>query len=188
MQLEKENFILKKNAKASTGKLSSLSSSKVYNGPINYSISLLNQHRNKSLSVVKHIRCDVPEFRSTDVVVDTNILGSGVFGNVYSGFITSMRQKVAIKIFHEEANKTEHLAEAKAYRTMCGHPNFVYIFGRVGIGKLLLEFVGDEVTAPSLKDVLKKKQDFPHWEHVCLELVGALHAFHLILKDYYKMI
>ena len=141
-------------------------------------MSFINSHREKSISIIKTLKVDIPKFRRSDVVVDPTELGCGVYGSVYTGYINSLRQKVAIKIFDEKTPQREQTAEAMACRKMSGHPNFPFLFGRVEPNKLLFEFIGDDVSAPSLKDVFLRKIPLPHWKEISMDLVRALHSLH----------
>ena len=177
MELQKQVVVLKKHVKKDS-KSQVTGTSKVFNGPLNYSMSLVNCHREKSLSVIKTLKLDIPIFKRNDISIDTFELGSGVYGSVFSGYINSIKQKVAIKVFNENSSQKERLAEAMVCRQMAGHPNFPFLFGRVDPDKLLFEFIGDDLTAPTLRVIFKNNTPLDHWKIICLDLVRALSAFH----------
>ncbi|XP_057299524.1 tyrosine-protein kinase BTK-like [Hydractinia symbiolongicarpus] len=106
------------------------------------------------------------------------ILGSGVFGTVKEGFIPSIQQKVAVKIFSEKLGRTEMLAECAISLEMSGHPNFAFVFGMCEPNRLILEFIGNDVTAPTLGDTISNSVKLPYWKPICIDLIHALHDLH----------
>eukprot|EP00111_Clytia_hemisphaerica_P011833 TCONS_00034776-protein len=177
MELQKQNRILKKAVKPS--KLALATQRRVFNGPINYSVKLLKSFNDKAFSITKELKEHVPVFQSIDVDIDSKELGSGVYGIVYTGFIKSLQQKVAVKNYTNKSSHTSILAEAMVCRRMSGHPSFVHLFGTISSpDRLLFEYVGDQLTAPSLSTVLTKQLIFQHWLTVCVDLVRALDALH----------
>ena len=100
-------------------------------------------------------------------------LGAGVFGVVRLGFIPSIQQKVAVKIFSEKLNQTDIPAETKIASKMSGHPNFAYVFGIIEPNKLI-EYIDGEAHS----EIVRNKVSFQHWKGVCLDLVRALQNLH----------
>jgi len=77
-----------------------------------------------------------------------------------------------------ERKYVDILAEAKISQEMSGHPNFPYFFGLVEPNKLMFEFIGDDVCAPSLRDVIKREMMLNEFKAICLALCRALHHLH----------
>ena len=98
------------------------------------------------------------------------ISSSGVFGVVRLGFIPSIQQRVAVKIFSEKLTQTEILAETKIALKKSGHPHFAYVFGIIEPSKLLMEYINSEI--------VRNKVLIQHWKGVCLDLVSALQNLH----------
>ena len=173
MELEKANAILKRHVNRS-GK------SNVVSRPpaIDYSASLLKAHQNKSHRILRKFTNKVPQFSRRDLMLQGEELGAGVFGTVQEGFIRSIQQKVAVKIFNDKLSVSDILAEAVITLEMSGHSNFPFVFGMVEPDKLILEFIGNDTTAPSLRDVISSGKSISRWKIICLDLTRALHALH----------
>ena len=138
-------------------------------------MSLLRQHQNKSAAILQVFKQNVNMFLRRDLVLhEEKELGSGVFGILKSGFVPSIQQKVAVKIFSEKVTQADMLAEAKIGAEMSGHPNFPFIFGIIEPNKLLLEYIEGH----TLSYLLKNEKSFNYWKSVCLDLVRALQALH----------
>ena len=170
MELEKANSILKREVKRSKPVCT-------IKRPIVYSASLMKLHKNKSFSIIRKFNHKVPMFNRNDILLKGE-LGSGVFGTVKEGFVQSIKQKVAVKIFSEKLGERDILAEAVIATEMSGHPNFAFVFGMSKPNKLLLEFIGTDESAPCLGDVISKNLNFSFWKEVCLDLIHALHELH----------
>ena len=80
------------------------------------------------------------------------ISSSGVFGVVRLGFIPSIQQRVAVKIFSEKLTETEILAETKIALEKSGHPHFDYVFGITEPNKLLMEYIDSETLSEIVKN------------------------------------
>ena len=170
MELEKTNSILKrtlKNPKPLSVQNRTISKS--------YSLSLLRQHQNKSAAILQVFKQNVNMFLKRDLILhQKDELGSGVFGILRSGFVPSIQQKVAVKVFSEKVTQADKLAEAKVGVEMSGHPNFPFVFGIIEPNKLLMEYIDGQ----TLSYLLKNEKTLKYWKLVCLDLVRALQALH----------
>lgn len=67
----------------------------------------------------------------------------------------------AVKIFSEKLGMTEMLAECAISLEMSGHPNFAFVFGMCEPNRLILEFIGNDVAAPTLGDTISNSVKLP---------------------------
>ena len=172
MELEKVNSVLKREVKKTRGTSHVIRQ----NGPVNYSASLLKLHQNKSHLIIRKFNHKLPLFRRNDLVLKEGELGSGVFGTVKEGFISSIQQKVAVKIFSDRLSRTDILAESAIALEMSGHPNFAYVFGMVAPNRLILEFIGNG--SLTISDTISNNMNLDYWKSICLDLVRAMHELH----------
>lgn len=172
MKLERENVLLKKSIRKQNA-------DDVKRRPniLNCTVSIFKLHKNKSSAIVKHFKSKIPEFKRHELVIKESI-GSGAFGSVSSGYIKCIKQIVAVKTIGEKSTKSDILAEAKIAQQLSGHPNFPYFFGFIEPNHLLFEFIGDNVTAPSLRDIISRNLDLSNSKDVCISLCRALHHLH----------
>ena len=122
-------------------------------------------------------------FTRNDVIFNEyEELGAGVFGVVRLGFILSIQQRVAIKIFSEKLSQTDILAETKIALEMLGHPNFAYVFGIIEPNKLLMEYTDGETLSEIVKniDLVRVLQNLHN--HGILH--NDLHSRNIILWNY----
>lgn len=173
MRLERENTLLKKCVKKDNLKFVR----EVPVGLVNCSVSVLKLHKNKASNIAQQLKSKVKAFKPYDLEIRENI-ASGVYGSVNFGYIKSMKQIVAVKTIHESMTNSDILAEAKISQELAGHPNFPYFYGFIKPNKLLFELVGDGITAPSLREIIKNDLKLMEYREICLSLCRALHHMH----------
>lgn len=105
MKLERENFVLKKHVVPNK-------KDKIPIGPLNYSASILKLHSNKSHNIVQKFKRKLTRFQKKHLHLSENELGAGAYGSIRSGYLTEMRQRVAVKILSAKVSPADVLAEA----------------------------------------------------------------------------
>lgn len=176
MELEKTVSILKREVCKS--KEFKRPSHLMKSSSIKQTVSILKQQQNKSFSLVRNFKHRIPIFQKCDVRFHREELGSGVFGTVRLGFISSVQQKVAVKTFSKSLTQTDIRAEAMIALEMSGHPNFPYTFGMIEPNMLLMELVQGNIHSLTLHDIVSNDVSFRHLKSVCLDLVRALSELH----------
>ena len=175
MNLERRNALLSRALKEDKTRFSRVCTPVPYQNSL--SLSILNQHRNKTYNINRKLKSTITKFRASDIV-STDEIAAGVFGTVYTGYIVSLQQPIAIK----KLNSAEEniLAEAKLASEMNGNVNFPFIFSLAETNVILMELIKnmDGLTSPTLSDLFPENITGEEFIDIAVQLVKGVHSLH----------
>lgn len=122
--------------------------------------------------------------------VTSSIIGRGGMADVYEGFDTKLKRKVAIKVLRQEYINNPYLVrrfyEEAQIAASCDHPNIVKIYDIEAEGDT--HFFAMQFLFKSLKDILKEKKTLLALEAVKIlkpiaEALSYVHNKNIVHKD-----
>lgn len=179
--LERQNSVLKREVQK-TRKVAASGSNRMISMN-SLSVSILHQNRNKNVGINRFFTSRITTFRRSDVIDLVKDIHSGAFGSVFTGYIKSIQQRVAVKKMDENSTSLDVLVEAKItshLASLSGGIYFPYVYGITDSKCILLEFIGENNKfSPNLHTVMEKSDlSKSGWIQVLTEICKGFSFMH----------